>query len=129
MCSHWTRRRTSARERPRARPRARFSKDRAMAESAKGEKERAMRIDPALVRELAELLTENQLTEIEVEDGARRVKVRREPAPLLAAAPAAAAASAPVAAPAAQPAAAEATPRQLSRGAATAPLAGTAVLS
>ena len=34
----------------------------------------AMRIDPALVRELAELLTENQLTEIEVEDGDRTVR-------------------------------------------------------
>jgi acetyl-CoA carboxylase biotin carboxyl carrier protein len=30
-----------------------------------------MRIDPALVRELAELLTENNLSEIEVEDGDR----------------------------------------------------------
>jgi acetyl-CoA carboxylase biotin carboxyl carrier protein len=48
----------------------------------------AMRIDPALVRELAELLTENSLTEIEVQDGDRRVKVRRDFAS--AAAPAAA---------------------------------------
>ena len=38
----------------------------------------AMRIDPALVRELAELLTDNELTEIEVEDGDRRIKVKRE---------------------------------------------------
>jgi acetyl-CoA carboxylase biotin carboxyl carrier protein len=37
-----------------------------------------MRIDPALVRELAELLSANQLTEIEVEDGDRRIKVKRE---------------------------------------------------
>ena len=29
----------------------------------------AMRIDPALVRELAQLLSDNALTEIEVEDG------------------------------------------------------------
>jgi acetyl-CoA carboxylase biotin carboxyl carrier protein len=36
-----------------------------------------MRIDPALVRELAELLTENGLTEIEVEDGDRKVRVQR----------------------------------------------------
>jgi acetyl-CoA carboxylase biotin carboxyl carrier protein len=42
----------------------------------------AMRIDPALVRELAELLTANALTEIEVEDGDRRIKVSREPAPI-----------------------------------------------
>jgi len=47
-----------------------------------------MRIDPALVRELAQLLTENELTEIEVEDGDRRVKVKREPAAVIGAAPA-----------------------------------------
>ncbi|HEV2594844.1 MAG TPA: acetyl-CoA carboxylase biotin carboxyl carrier protein [Sphingomicrobium sp.] len=39
----------------------------------------SMKIDPALVRELAELLTANELTEIEVEDGDRRIKVKREP--------------------------------------------------
>ncbi|MGN6154235.1 MAG: acetyl-CoA carboxylase biotin carboxyl carrier protein [Sphingomicrobium sp.] len=54
-----------------------------------------MRIDPALVRELAELLTENNLTEIEVEDGDRKIRVQRSlvaaaaPAPAVAAAPAA----------------------------------------
>ena len=98
-----------------------------MAESAKGEKERAMRIDPALVRELAELLTENELTEIEVEDGDRRVKVRREPAPLVAAAPAAAAAPAPT--PAAPSAAAEAAPEQISGESVKSPMVGTAFLS
>jgi acetyl-CoA carboxylase biotin carboxyl carrier protein len=61
----------------------------------------AMRIDPALVRELAELLTENQLTEIEVEDGDRKIKVCRNPAPVAAAAPAPMPAAAPLAAPAA----------------------------
>jgi acetyl-CoA carboxylase biotin carboxyl carrier protein len=66
-----------------------------MAESAKVEKSGAMRIDPRLVRELAALLTENQLTEIEVADGERRIKVCREPAAVIAAAPAMAAASAP----------------------------------
>ena len=53
-----------------------------------------MRIDPALVRELAELLTANELTEIEVADGERRIKVSREPAPVLGAAPPAAGAPA-----------------------------------
>ena len=48
----------------------------------------AMRIDPALVRELAELLTDNALTEIEVEDGGRRIKVKREAPAMAAAAPA-----------------------------------------
>ena len=37
----------------------------------------AMRIDPGLVRELAELLTANALTEVEVEDGDRRIRVAR----------------------------------------------------
>ena len=54
----------------------------------------AMRIDPALVRELAELLTNNALTEIEVADGDRRIKVAREVATV------AVPAAAPVAAPA-----------------------------
>ena len=63
-----------------------------MAEPAKGAKSDAMRIDTNLVRELAELLTENQLTEIEVEDGGRKIKVSRA---ALAAAPAYAPAPAP----------------------------------
>ena len=60
-----------------------------------GEKS-AMRIDPKLVRELAELLTDNQLTEIEVADGDRRIRVKREaPAVIGAAAPVAPAVAAP----------------------------------
>ena len=39
-----------------------------------------MRVDSALLRELAELLSANDLTEIEVEDGDRKIKVRREAA-------------------------------------------------
>ncbi|MEO7277241.1 MAG: acetyl-CoA carboxylase biotin carboxyl carrier protein subunit, partial [Sphingomicrobium sp.] len=54
-----------------------------MAEPAKGAKSDAMRIDPALVRELAQLLTDNQLTEIEVEDGDRKIKVCRTPAAII----------------------------------------------
>lgn len=46
-----------------------------------------MRIDTKLVRELAELLNSNELTEIEVEDGDRRIRVKREPAPMIAGAP------------------------------------------
>ena len=45
-----------------------------------------MRVDTDLVRELAELLSANALTEIEVEDGDRKIKVRREAAPAIAAA-------------------------------------------
>ena len=69
---------------------------------------RQMRVDSALVRELAELLASNELSEIEVEDGDRKIRVRRE----LFAAPVAAPQPmmlAPAAAPAA-PAAADALP-------------------
>ena len=59
----------------------------------------AMAIDTALVRELAELLAETGLTEIEVEDGSRKIKVSR--AAPVAAAPMHYAAPAPAAAPAA----------------------------
>ena len=46
-----------------------------MAESKDGQK---MRVDSALLRELAEMLSANDLTEIEVEDGDRKIRVRRE---------------------------------------------------
>ena len=60
----------------------------------------AMRIDTAMVSKLAELLSKNQLTEIEVADGDRKIKVKREAAPVAAApALAAPAAAAPIAAP------------------------------
>src|SRR3989337_4152733 len=45
----------------------------------------SMRIDAKLVSELAQLLTDNDLSEIEVADGARRIKVRRGFAPVMAA--------------------------------------------
>ena len=68
----------------------------------------AMAIDTALVRELAELLGETGLTEIEVEDNHRKIRVSRAAAPAAAAtapaffaAPAAPAPPAPEAAPAA----------------------------
>jgi acetyl-CoA carboxylase biotin carboxyl carrier protein len=58
-----------------------------------------MNIDSALVRELAELLAETGLTEIEVEDGDRKIKVARNLIAAAAYAPAVAAPT-PVAAPA-----------------------------
>lgn len=68
-----------------------------------------MNIDTALVRELAELLNETGLTEIEVEDDDRKIRVSRgavaAAAPVYAAAPAAAAPAPAAAAPA--PAASE----------------------
>ena len=66
-----------------------------MAEASKGDKGGAMRIDPGLVRELAQMLSDNELTEIEVQDGERRIKVAREPAPVVSAAAAPAPAAAP----------------------------------
>ena len=54
-----------------------------MAGPAKGgSKDEAMRVDTDMVRKLAELLSENNLTEIEVEDGDRKIKVQRFPSGL-----------------------------------------------
>ncbi len=70
-------------------------------------KDDGINIDPAYVRALAELLDDTSLTEIEVEDGDRKVRVARKVS--VATAPVAfAPAPAPVAAPAAAPAAAAA---------------------
>ena len=91
--------------------------------------EGAMRVDTDLIRELAELLSANELTEIEVEDGDRKIKVRREVfmAPPVAA-PAyhahAPAAPAPAASPEAAPAAEE-----VAGNAVKSPMVGTAYLS
>jgi len=61
-----------------------------MAETGKGgaDKGASMRVDTALVRELAEMLTANDLNEIEVEDGDRKIKVRRDAPTAVMAAPA-----------------------------------------
>lgn len=59
-----------------------------------------MNVDTALVRELAEMLAETGLTEIEVEDGERKIRVSRSggvAAPMAYAAPAPATAPAPAA--------------------------------
>jgi len=58
-----------------------------------------MRIDPKLVRELAQLLTDNELTEIEVADGERRIRVKREAPAIIGAAPALPAAAPPLSVP------------------------------
>lgn len=78
---------------------------------ANDKSEGSMKIDVALVRELAQLLADTDLTEIEVEDDDRRIRVARQittgvvsqvvAAPAVAAAPVAAA---PIAAEAAAPA-------------------------
>lgn len=91
-----------------------------------------MNIDTALVRELAELLNETGLTEIEVEDDDRKIRVARggtlsavaaaPAAPVMTAAPAAAPAAAPGALPA-PAASADAA------GALKSPMVGTAYLA
>ena len=93
-----------------------------------------MQVDPELVRQLAELLDATQLTEIEVQDGARRIRVVRNlaaPAPAAVAMQAApvAAPPAPVAhAPVAAPDPAAAAPGD-HPGTIRSPMVGTAFLS
>ncbi|WP_420382650.1 acetyl-CoA carboxylase biotin carboxyl carrier protein [Novosphingobium sp.] len=84
----------------------------------------SMTVDSALVRELAELLTETGLTEIEVEDGTRKIRVART----VTAAPVAAA-YAPPAPAATAPATAPAAPVAEAAGAVKSPMVGTAYLS
>lgn len=88
-----------------------------------------MNIDTKLVRELAELLAETGLSEIEVEDGDRKIKVARQIAAAAVAAPIAAppaAVAAPVVtAPAATPAAAPAEHADAVKS----PMVGTVYLS
>jgi acetyl-CoA carboxylase biotin carboxyl carrier protein len=92
-----------------------------------------MHIDSALVRELAELLAETHLTEIEVADGDRKIRVARKAAPVAAPvtyapAPAAAPVAAPVAAvPAAAPA--EAAAPAAEGKAVKSPMVGTVYLA
>jgi acetyl-CoA carboxylase biotin carboxyl carrier protein len=101
-----------------------------MAEQKKGAspKDSAMRVDAALVQELAELLHKNDLTEIEVEDGDRTIRVVRQAVRDLLTTSAAfqAAAAAPVAA--AQAAAAPAA-EEVSGETIKSPMVGTAYLS
>lgn len=82
-----------------------------------------------IIRQLAEILDETKLTEIEVEDGSLRVRVARQGAPVThVAAPASAAATAPVAAPSPVPAPANLN-TEAPQGAVTSPMVGTAYLS
>jgi len=87
----------------------------------------SMQVDAGLVRQLAELLDDTRLTEIEVQDGDRRIRVVRNVAvPTHAvAAPVAAA----PAAPAAAPATAATAPAGDHPGTIKSPMVGTAYLS
>jgi acetyl-CoA carboxylase biotin carboxyl carrier protein len=110
-----------------------------MAETGKGAADKAapgfveggasMRIDTALVRELAELLSEINLNEIEVEDGDRKIKVKREPAAIIGAAPSAPAQAAPAAAAAPAVAAVAPAEAEATGNAVKSPMVGTAYLS
>jgi len=97
---------------------------------ADGTKGSAMRIDTALVKQLAKLLDENQLTEIEVEDGERKIKVqRRIEGGHYVAAPAPAATVAPTSQAPASPAAASAEDATEAGTPVKSPMVGTAFLS
>ncbi|WP_208408510.1 acetyl-CoA carboxylase biotin carboxyl carrier protein [Sphingomonas vulcanisoli] len=91
----------------------------------------SMHIDPALVRQLAELLDETHLTEIEVQDGDRRIRVARKAAAAAAAPVAYAPPPAAPAAPAAPAPAAPAPPASPADhpGTIKSPMVGTAYLS
>ena len=88
-----------------------------------------MKVDTKLIRQLADMLTDTGLSEIEVEDGDRKIRVARHAAPAgqpvahYAPPPPAAAAPAPAAAPAAEAAA------PVSANALRSPMVGTAYLS
>jgi acetyl-CoA carboxylase biotin carboxyl carrier protein len=88
-----------------------------------------MQIDVKLVRDLAKMLDQTNLTEIEVADGDRRIRVAREPAPqaasFVATAPMVAPALASIPAPAAAPAAAP----QVEANAVKSPMVGTVYLA
>lgn len=96
-----------------------------------GTKGAGMSVDTKLVRELAEMLADTGLTEIEVVDGERTIRVSRG-ATMAAAAPAvtvAAPVAAPAAAPAASPASAAAAPAAADMSnAVRSPMVGTAYL-
>ncbi|WP_257538884.1 acetyl-CoA carboxylase biotin carboxyl carrier protein [Sphingobium sp. CFD-1] len=89
----------------------------------------AMQVDVQLVRDLATLLDDTNLTEIEVEDGDRKIRVARKAG---AVAPAYVAAPAPVATPAAAAPAVAAAPAEAALPSGTtvrSPIVGTAYLA
>jgi acetyl-CoA carboxylase biotin carboxyl carrier protein len=99
-----------------------------MSETKSAARSGGMNIDSKLVRELAELLAETGLTEIEVEDGDRKIKVARQ----INAVPAAVhmAPAAPASAPALPlPVAAEPAATPIDANALKSPMVGTVYLS
>jgi acetyl-CoA carboxylase biotin carboxyl carrier protein len=94
--------------------------------SDKDTNDEPMRVDTDLVKRLAEMLDENDLSEIEVEDNGRRIVVKRKLS--LAAAPAAAAPARAAAPAAAAPAEPEAPARDPA-GTVKSPMVGTVFLA
>jgi acetyl-CoA carboxylase biotin carboxyl carrier protein len=88
----------------------------------------AMRVDTDLVKTLAKMLDENDLSEIEVEDNGRRIVVKRKIGGMIAAPAPVPAAAAPVPAPAAPAPAAEVSPGD-HPGVVKSPMVGTVFLS
>ena len=97
----------------------------------KGAGNSGMNVDTSLVRELAEMLGDTGLTEIEVEDGERKIRVSRGGVAMAAAAPAPVAAAAPAATPVAPaaPAGDAAAPAADTAGAIKSPMVGTVYLA
>jgi len=100
-----------------------------MSETKGAARSGGMNIDSKLVRELAELLAETGLSEIEVEDGDRKIKVARQLTATPTAVHMAAAAPAPAAAPAVPLPAAAAEPAAVDANALRSPMVGTAYLT
>jgi len=88
-----------------------------------------MRVETDLIRQLADLLTEKDLSEIEVEDADRRLVVRRQLAGVVAAAPPPVPVPAPAAPPPATPAPVSEESAASHPGAVKSPMVGTVYLS
>jgi acetyl-CoA carboxylase biotin carboxyl carrier protein len=91
--------------------------------AAKSDSDNGMQVDTNLVRELADMLSETGLSEIEVEDGTRKIRVSRMMTAVMAGAPAA------PALPLNTAAADVAAPATVHANAMKSPMVGTAYLS
>jgi acetyl-CoA carboxylase biotin carboxyl carrier protein len=94
-----------------------------------GKGKQPIEVDPDAIRELSDLLTETGLTEIEIEQGGRRIRVARQNSPHISAAPVAVAAMSEPAT--ALPSVATETPgaKRDVDGAVTSPMVGTAYIA
>jgi acetyl-CoA carboxylase biotin carboxyl carrier protein len=86
------------------------------------------KVDTALIEALAELLQRTGLTEIELAEGDSRIRVARQPQPVVASVPAGLGAPAPAGPVASEEASARATPEE-HPGAVRAPMVGTVYLT